>query len=169
MPQSDPLYQSNREFWCGFEIYKNLGNLAWNTGSGYVLRRDALHDISGFPTHCLIEDVQSSMSMMAKGWKTAYISEALQYGLVPNTYFAHLKQYVRWVSICNYYLSRCAFANILWANFVCKLLASWWLPTWLLLSILPIKEQDRASHHKSEDCLTYLFHTDTILAFIYHF
>lgn len=89
----------HREFWRGIEILKDAGNFAWNTGSGFVVRRVALHDIGGFPTHCLIEDVQSSMNMMANGWKTAYLSEALQYGLMPDTYFAHLKQYVRWVSI----------------------------------------------------------------------
>jgi cellulose synthase/poly-beta-1,6-N-acetylglucosamine synthase-like glycosyltransferase len=36
--------------------------------------------------------------MMAKGWKTAYLPEALQYGLIPNSYYGHLKQFLRWVS-----------------------------------------------------------------------
>jgi cellulose synthase/poly-beta-1,6-N-acetylglucosamine synthase-like glycosyltransferase len=72
--------------------------MAWNTGSGWVLRAEALADIGGFPVDCLIEDVYSSMLMMSKGWKTIYIAEALQYGLVPETYLAHIKQLTRWVS-----------------------------------------------------------------------
>jgi cellulose synthase/poly-beta-1,6-N-acetylglucosamine synthase-like glycosyltransferase len=61
------------------------------------MRRQALLSIGGFPTTCLTEDVYSSMLMMSKGWKTAYIPEALQYGLVPDTFEAHIKQLVRWV------------------------------------------------------------------------
>jgi cellulose synthase/poly-beta-1,6-N-acetylglucosamine synthase-like glycosyltransferase len=73
--------------------------MAWNTGSGYILRREALVQIGGFPTDCLVEDIQTSMNMMAKGWKTRYVPEALQYGLVPPSYLGHIKQWVRWVSV----------------------------------------------------------------------
>ncbi|KAH8126285.1 nucleotide-diphospho-sugar transferase [Trichoderma asperelloides] len=63
---------------------------------GYILRREALKDIGGFPTECLTEDVQTSMNMMARGWKIAYLPTALQYGLVLDTYLSHVKQFVRW-------------------------------------------------------------------------
>lgn len=62
-----------------------------------MLRREALESIGGFLTECLVEDIQSSMEMMAKGWRTAYLGEKLQFGLVPDTYHVHLKQFVRWV------------------------------------------------------------------------
>lgn len=39
------------------------------------------------------------MIMMAKGWKTGYLAESLQYGLMPDYYLAHVKQFTRWVSI----------------------------------------------------------------------
>lgn len=63
------------------------------------MRREALLDIGGFPTTGLTEDVHTSINMMARGWKTAYAAEALQYGLIPDSYYAHLKQFVRWVSL----------------------------------------------------------------------
>lgn len=61
------------------------------------MRREAVDDIGGFPTDVLTEDITSSMMAMAEGWKTIYIPEALQWGLVPDTYAAHIKQVVRWV------------------------------------------------------------------------
>jgi hypothetical protein len=63
------------------------------------VRREAVEDIGGFPTDCLVEDICSSMLMIAEGWKTTYIPEGLQYGLVPETYAAHVKQFTRWVSL----------------------------------------------------------------------
>jgi cellulose synthase/poly-beta-1,6-N-acetylglucosamine synthase-like glycosyltransferase len=75
-----------------------MADIAWNTGSGFILRRQALSDIGGFPTDCLVEDVHSSMLMMSKGWKTAYVAESLQYGLMPESFLGHIKQFTRWVS-----------------------------------------------------------------------
>lgn len=56
-----------------------------------------MDDIGGFPTDCLVEDIYSSMLQMAEGWRSAYLAESLQYGLVPETYAAHVKQFARWV------------------------------------------------------------------------
>ncbi|PVI03409.1 glycosyltransferase family 2 protein [Periconia macrospinosa] len=96
VPINDPLEQSNVISWHGQDLLRDNANWAWNSGSGYVLRRQALQEIGGFPTKGLTEDVQSSVNMMAKGWKTAYLPEELQWGLIPETYHAHLKQFVRW-------------------------------------------------------------------------
>jgi cellulose synthase/poly-beta-1,6-N-acetylglucosamine synthase-like glycosyltransferase len=99
VPINDPLAQSNVVSWHGLERLRDFADFSWCTGSGYVLRRKALLDIGGFPTSGLTEDVHSSINMMTQGWKTAYVPEALQYGLIPDTYDAHLKQFVRWVSL----------------------------------------------------------------------
>lgn len=76
-----------------------MGGWAWNSGSGWVSPRDAIESIGGFPTTSLTEDVYSSTLMAAKGWKTVYVPEALQYGLMPDTFTSHIKQYTRWVRI----------------------------------------------------------------------
>lgn len=76
-----------------------MGGWAWNSGSGWVSRRDAIESIGGFPIASLTEDVFSSTLMAARGWTTAYIPEALQYGLMPDSFATHIKQYTRWVRI----------------------------------------------------------------------
>src|SRR5271154_2007370 len=98
LPRNDPLCQSQRYFHRCLEIVKDMAGTAWCTGSGWLIRCQALEDVKGFPTYSLTEDLGISMELMAAGWKTAYIPEALQYGLLPDTYYAHIKQWVRWVS-----------------------------------------------------------------------
>jgi cellulose synthase/poly-beta-1,6-N-acetylglucosamine synthase-like glycosyltransferase len=71
---------------------------AWCTGSGWVIRRQALNEIGGFPVASLTEDLFTSTLLLAAGWKTGYVAEALQYGQVPESYYAHVKQFTRWVS-----------------------------------------------------------------------
>ena len=80
------------------EPLKNSLRVAWCTGSGYVMRRQALEDIGRFPTYSLAEDVFTSSLMLGSGWKTIYVNEPLQYGLMPDSLAAHLKQRTRWVS-----------------------------------------------------------------------
>ncbi|CAJ2504745.1 Uu.00g121390.m01.CDS01 [Anthostomella pinea] len=93
---NDPLSQSNRQSWRLSNVVRDMADIAWNTGSGWVARRQAIDDIGGFPTGCLIEDIHSSTLLLTLGWKTAYVAEALQYGLVPETYDGHVKQFTRW-------------------------------------------------------------------------
>jgi cellulose synthase/poly-beta-1,6-N-acetylglucosamine synthase-like glycosyltransferase len=97
-PRNDPLSQSKLAFYQCDEIVKDAGKFAWCTGSGWVIRRQALDNVKNFPTECLTEDVYTAVLMLAAGWKSIYVPEALQYGLLPDTYFAHIKQFTRWVS-----------------------------------------------------------------------
>jgi Glycosyl transferase family group 2 len=78
------------------EPIKDALGVAWCTGSGYVVRREALDEIGNFPLGSLAEDVATSTLMLGKGWKTAYIHEPLQFGTVPEDYGGHLKQRTRW-------------------------------------------------------------------------
>jgi cellulose synthase/poly-beta-1,6-N-acetylglucosamine synthase-like glycosyltransferase len=80
------------------EGIKDALGVAWCTGSGYVLRREALEEIGWFPLGSLAEDVATSTLMLGKGWKTAFIHEPLQFGTVPDSFGSHLKQRTRWVS-----------------------------------------------------------------------
>jgi cellulose synthase/poly-beta-1,6-N-acetylglucosamine synthase-like glycosyltransferase len=81
------------------EGIKDALGVAWCTGSGYILRRDALEEIGWFPLGSLAEDVATSTLMLGKGWKTAFIHEPLQFGTVPDSFGSHLKQRTRWVSL----------------------------------------------------------------------
>ncbi|TDZ17907.1 Cellulose synthase 1 [Colletotrichum orbiculare MAFF 240422] len=95
-PPSDPLAQSLDFFVHVIEPVKDALGVAWCTGSGYVVRREALDEIGNFPLGSLAEDVATSTLMLGKGWKTAYIHEPLQFGTVPEDYGGHLKQRTRW-------------------------------------------------------------------------
>lgn len=95
-PPNDPLYQTSAVNWLCMDVVRDRVGAGWNLGSGWICRRDAVDDIGGFPTNCLVEDIFSSMLMLANGWKTTYLREALQYGLVPESYLGHIKQLTRW-------------------------------------------------------------------------
>ncbi|KAG5916912.1 hypothetical protein E4U42_007457 [Claviceps africana] len=95
-PPSDPLSQSLDLFVHVIEPIKDSMGVAWCTGSGYVVRREALDDIGNFPLGSLAEDVATSTLMLGKGWRTAYIHEPLQFGTVPEDFGGHLKQRTRW-------------------------------------------------------------------------
>ncbi|KAJ5359464.1 glycosyl transferase [Penicillium cataractarum] len=96
VPASDPLAQSLDFFVHVIEPIKDALGVAWCTGSGYIVRRQALEDIGRFPLGSLAEDVATSTLMLGKGWKTAYIHEQLQFGTIPEDYGGHLKQRTRW-------------------------------------------------------------------------
>ena len=54
--------------------------------------------IQGIPTDQMNEDIMTSLLTHDKGWKTVYVWEPLQWGLVPDTYAGHAKQAMRWAS-----------------------------------------------------------------------
>ena len=69
----------------------------WCGGSGYILRRQALDSIGGYPTDSVGEDMYCSNVLLGKGWDAIYVDESLQTGRVPESYKAHVKQQTRWV------------------------------------------------------------------------
>ncbi|KAI0481917.1 glycosyltransferase family 2 protein [Xylariaceae sp. FL0804] len=95
VPPDDLLGQENRVSFSVNDVCRDMCNAAWNSGSGYVLRRRALEEVGGFPT-TVCEDVYGAMLLLAGGWKTSYVPECLQYGLVPESYLGHIKQHIRW-------------------------------------------------------------------------
>lgn len=95
-PRSDPLAQNLDFFVHVIEPIKDSLGVAWCTGSGYVVRREAIDDVGHFPLGSLAEDVATSTLMLGKGWKTAFIHEPLQFGTVPGDYASHIKQRTRW-------------------------------------------------------------------------
>jgi cellulose synthase/poly-beta-1,6-N-acetylglucosamine synthase-like glycosyltransferase len=96
LPTNDPLTQTMDHFAGMTEVVNDALGHADCLGSGYLARRAALEDIGGFPTESLSEDVCCSATLLGAGWKTTYIPERLQNGLVPETLFAHIKQRTRW-------------------------------------------------------------------------
>lgn len=92
IPDGDPLGQSMDMLFDVMEPSKNATNSAWCCGTGFVVRRDALDGIGGVPEESINEDILTSFYLTAAGWKIVYVHEDVQWGLVPATITAHLKQ-----------------------------------------------------------------------------
>lgn len=67
VPRDDPLSQSLFVFHRYEEVLKDAAGVAWCTGSGWVMRRDALEGLGGFPTNCLTEDVLCGKMLLGQG------------------------------------------------------------------------------------------------------
>lgn len=64
-------------------------------GANCTFRRAALDSIGGHAPG-LAEDMNTSMKLHAKGWKSVYVPKVLTRGLVPNTLSAYYKQQLKW-------------------------------------------------------------------------
>lgn len=71
-----------------------LGN-AVAIGANCTFRREALESIGGHATG-LAEDLQTSMRMHAKGWKSVYNPVIVSRGLVPEDFVSFSKQQLKW-------------------------------------------------------------------------
>ncbi|KAI4174206.1 MAG: hypothetical protein LQ346_008267 [Caloplaca aetnensis] len=95
IPDGDPLGQTMDVLFDVMEPSKNATNAAWCCGTGFVVRRAALDDIGGVPEESISEDIMTSFYLATAGWKIVYVHEDVQWGLVPSTITAHLKQHKR--------------------------------------------------------------------------
>ena len=68
VPPGDPFGNLNPTFYQTALFAKNAADAAFPCGSGVVWRRAALDDIDGFPQWNLVEDVQSGINAMKRGW-----------------------------------------------------------------------------------------------------
>jgi cellulose synthase (UDP-forming) len=56
----------------------------------------ALDSVGGVATESITEDLQTTLRLHARGWKTAYHSEVLAYGIAAQTLHAFAVQRLRW-------------------------------------------------------------------------
>lgn len=86
VPADDPLCQSLCEFIHYMELRKDHIGAAWCTGSGAVFKRFIIDNMGGWPTSSMAEDQQLSCQMNGEGYKTAYLHEFMQVGMVPEDF-----------------------------------------------------------------------------------
>ncbi|RME85096.1 MAG: glycosyltransferase, partial [Zetaproteobacteria bacterium] len=65
-------------------------------GSGALMRRKALEDVGGIRTETIVEDADTSMEMLSRGWHTAYLHRPMLAGLAPESLDAFFIQRTRW-------------------------------------------------------------------------
>jgi cellulose synthase (UDP-forming) len=69
----DPFDNNQSHFYRGSMLARHAANAVFPCGSGLVWRREALDDIGGFPTWNLVEDLQSGVEALRRGWRGTYL------------------------------------------------------------------------------------------------
>jgi len=69
----DPFNNREAMFYRGQMLSRNAANAAFPCGSGVVWRRRALEEIGLFPTWNLVEDLQSGVEALRRGWHSCYL------------------------------------------------------------------------------------------------
>jgi len=69
----DPFNNREAMFYRGLMLSRNAANATFPCGSGVVWRRAALEDIGLFPTWNLVEDMQSGVEALRRGWRGMYL------------------------------------------------------------------------------------------------
>jgi cellulose synthase/poly-beta-1,6-N-acetylglucosamine synthase-like glycosyltransferase len=71
--EGDPFNNREAMFYRGQMLARNAANAVFPCGSGVVWRRSALREIGNFPTWNLVEDLQSGVEALCRGWEGLYL------------------------------------------------------------------------------------------------
>lgn len=71
--EGDPFNNQEQLFYRGVMLGRHAANAVFPCGSGVVWRRRALKDIGGFPSWNLVEDLQSGVEALRRGWRGVYV------------------------------------------------------------------------------------------------
>jgi cellulose synthase (UDP-forming) len=82
-------------------VLRGMAGMQMNTliGANHLLRTKALDDVDHYSAH-ITEDLLTGMKLHAKGWKSAYVPEALLIGEGPTDWQSYLNQQMRWAFGC---------------------------------------------------------------------
>jgi cellulose synthase (UDP-forming) len=90
------IWEDQQLFFRIIQPGKDARDAAFFVGSCAVLRRAALEDIGGFATTTITEDIETSLLLHSKGWRSVFYGETLAYGLAPGSAAAFHTQHLRW-------------------------------------------------------------------------
>ena len=90
------LWEENRIFYSLIQRGRDNWNASFFCGSCGIIRRSALDSVGGFASKTIIEDMETTMELPARGYRTAYHAETLAYGLAPGAADAYHVQRMRW-------------------------------------------------------------------------
>jgi cellulose synthase (UDP-forming) len=85
-----------RFFFDTLQPAKDAWGAAFCCGTSFMVRREAVRSVGGFPEECVTEDVHLSFKLLGGGWKVRYLNERLSTGLAPESIAEHVKQRTRW-------------------------------------------------------------------------
>jgi cellulose synthase (UDP-forming) len=85
-----------RFFFDIFQPAKDGWGCAFCVGTSFVVRRDRLEEIGGFPQQAISEDINLTYTMLAHGYRTSWLSEPLSFGLSAEGVPEYITQRARW-------------------------------------------------------------------------
>ncbi|MHC2438473.1 glycosyltransferase family 2 protein [Bradyrhizobium sp. USDA 4451] len=85
-----------RFFFDIFQPAKDAWGCAFCVGTSFVVRRDRLDEIGGFPEQAVSEDINLTYTMLAHGYRTAWLNEPLSFGLSAEGIPEYVTQRARW-------------------------------------------------------------------------
>ena len=94
--QARSTYSEQSLFYRAIQPGKNRWNAAFWCGTGAVLRVAALNSVGGVATGSVTEDIQTTIRLQRRGWKTVYHNEVLAHGLAAASVEQYALQRHRW-------------------------------------------------------------------------
>lgn len=94
--QTRRIWEDQQLFFRVLQPGKDRVNAAFFVGSCALIRRQAIDEIGGFATATVTEDIETSLLLHARGWRSVYLNETLAYGLAPANARAFHVQHLRW-------------------------------------------------------------------------
>ena len=85
-----------RFFFDIFQPAKDAWGCAFCVGTSFIVRRDRLAEIGGFPSKAISEDINLTYTMLAKGYETWWLNERLSTGLSAEGIPEYITQRARW-------------------------------------------------------------------------
>ena len=85
-----------RFFFDVFQPAKDAWGCAFCVGTSFVVRRDRLTEIGGFPSQAISEDINLTYTMLANGYQTRWLNEKLSIGLSAEGIPEYITQRARW-------------------------------------------------------------------------
>ena len=85
-----------RFFFDVFQPAKDAWGCAFCVGTSFVVRRDRLTEIGGFPSQAISEDINLTYTMLANGYQTWWLNEKLSIGLSAEGIPEYITQRARW-------------------------------------------------------------------------
>jgi cellulose synthase (UDP-forming) len=75
---------------------KSIQDAMFCCGTNVIFRREALMDVGGFDESSVTEDFATSLRFHMNGWRSAYHSDVLAFGMGPEDLGGYFKQQFRW-------------------------------------------------------------------------
>ncbi|WP_239309175.1 MULTISPECIES: glycosyltransferase [unclassified Frankia] len=94
--RADVLNNADPMLFRSIQPAKDRDNSAFSCGNGTLYRRSALESAGGFSEWNLVEDVQTSYELHARGWSSVYHARPISIGTAPATAAVYAKQRLRW-------------------------------------------------------------------------